>query len=354
MTYPQYQQPQGYAPGAPYAQSAPQQYAPAPQPQGQALAPPVPQLRDGSSGGGTPAPKFRHLLGRTIIVEPIRVDETAMDTSVNPPVNRPEAYFNLTVVDGGPVRYGDSQDRDVSKQRPNTHECDTPARWTNVNDRSYGFVQAVRDALNAGEAGRAGVVQQGTKGNKPYLITKCGIVVEGGTRPDGDARYAAAMAVFGQLWHDKTMPNEPRQFVNPEPRSLVAPPSAAPAQVAYGAPQGQYTVPQQYAPVMSTATGSPVVHQQAVPGYAQYVPQGAGAQGPTYGTAGGAPQYIAPTGPGGMYMPQSAPPAAPVAPAALPPSVEAWLATLPPELAAQQRAQFLAQGTVGGSAGPGI
>lgn len=342
MTYPQYAPPQGYAPGAPYAQP-PYPAQPPAQPQGQALAPPVPQLRDGSSGGGTPAPKFRHLLGRTIIVEPIRIDETAMDTSVNPPVNRPEAYFNLTVVDGGPVRYGDSQDRDVSKQRPNTHESDTPARWTNVNDRSYGFVQAVRDALNAGEAGRAGVVQQGTKGNKPYLITKCGTDVEGGTRPDGDARYAAAMAVFAQLWHDKTMPQEPRQFVSPEPRSLVAPPSAAPAQVAYTNP-----APAGYAAAQAYGFAPQNAPQQ--PTQSPYMPQGYA----TPNTGAGVPQAygVAPTGPGGMYMPQSAPPAPNTTPA-LPPGVEAWLATLPPELAAQQRAQFLAQGAPA-PAGPGI
>ncbi len=342
MTYPQYQsQPQGYAPAYPahpetYAVDPQQLHnqraaylagAPQPAAQGQAIAPPVPQLRDGSSGGGTPAPKFRHLLGRTIIVEPIRVDEDAMDTSVNPPVKRPEAYFHLTVVDGGPVRYGDSQDRDVSKQRPNTHESDTPARWTNVNDRSYGFVQAVRDALNAGEPGRVGVVQKGTKGNKPYLITKCGTDVEGNARPDGDARYAAAMEIFGRIWHDKHAPAEPKQFVSPEPRSLVAPPAAAPPQVAYGAPQGYAQPPQAaYAPVAAPAVD---------PAYAAWMASQQQLQS--------APPAAAPA-PNGYYMPgQQAAPVAPAPPVQqVPAAVEAWLASLPPEQREVSRGAYLA------------
>jgi hypothetical protein len=368
VTYPQYQPPapaappqgypsQSYAPA--YPPAAPLQQQPA---QGQAITPPVPTLRDGSSGGGNPAPKFRHLLGRTIIVEPIRVDENAMDTSVNPPVVRPEAYFHLTVCDGGPVRYGDSQDRDVSKQRPNTHEIDTPCRFTNVNDRSYGFVQAVRDALNAGEHGRLGVVQQGTKGNKPYLITKCNTDVLGNARPDGDARFAAAMEIFGKIWHDKHAPGEPKQFVNPEPRSLVAPPAAAPAQVAYGAPA---TPPQGYAPAGYAA--QPYPQQQ---GYGVPVPTGPTFASPALvdrltSTPQSAPPAAAPAvdpayaawlasqqamraeqqfqaGPYGDGM--MAPPVAPaVPPQPLPPPVEAWLASLPAEQQVVSRAAYIAQ-----------
>jgi hypothetical protein len=327
VTYPQYQppaaQPQGYPsqsyapayPPAPPMQYPPQQ--PAAAPTGQALTPPVPVLGQGGGGGGAAAPKPRHLLGRTIIVEPIRVDETAMDTSVNPPVNRPEAYFNLTVVDGGPVRYGDSQDRDVFKQRPNTHEIDTPCRFVNVNDRSQQFVKAVREALAAGEAGRVGVVEQGTKGNRPYMIQKCSTDVLGNARPDGDARYAAAMEIFGKIWHDKHAPTSaPRQFVNPEPRSLVAPPAAAPPQVAYGAPQQvpyPGAVPQGYVPTPYGAAPAAAVH----PEYAAAVAQP------------GAQVYVQPN--------------APVLQQPVPPPVEAWLASLPEGQRAASRAAYLAQ-----------
>jgi hypothetical protein len=303
-------------------QYPPQQQPAAPaQQQGQALTPPVPTLGQGSGGGGAAAPKPRHLLGRTIIIEPIRVDETAMDTSVNPPVNRPEAYFNLTVVDGGPVRYGDSQDRDVSKQRPNTHEIDTPCRFVNVNDRSQQFVKAVREALAAGEAGRVGVVEQGTKGNRPYMIQKCSNDVLGNARPDGDARYAAAMEIFGKIWHDKHNPTQPRQFINPEPRSLVAPPAAAPAQVAYAAP---------------APTQSPYMPQgYATPNTGAGVPQGYMMQPQSAPPAAAAPSY--PAG----YGQYSAP--APSLLEQVPPPVEAWLASLPEEQRAASRAAYLAQ-----------
>lgn len=366
---------QTYAPAYPPAPPVqqpypyPQQQPPAapayaPQQQGQPITPPVPQLRNGSGGSGTPAPKFRHLLGRTIIVEPIRVDETAMDTSVNPPVARPEAYFHLTVVDGGPLQFGDSQDRDVSKQRPNTHEIDTPCRFTNVNDRSFGFVQAVRDALSAGEHGRVGVVQQGTKGNKPYLITKCETDVHGNARPDGEARFAAAMEIFGKIWQDRHNPSAPKQFVSPEPRSLVAQPAPngyAPAaqQVNYG--YGQPPAPTQQAYTSPApqgyAYGSPQVPTP-------YGPQNPAAVHPAYTAAVMTPpasQPSAPTQPAvdpayaawlaAQQQPTPAP--APSGPP-LPPEVEAWLATLPAEQQAGSRAAYLTNAGQPAAAGPGI
>jgi hypothetical protein len=320
MTYPQQYAPQGYAP-------APQQ------PAGQPIAPPMPTLRDGGSSGGAAAPKMRHLVGRTIIVEPIAIGEAR-----NPETNQvvPEARFNLTVCDGGPLQYGDNQSRDVAKQRPNTHEIGTPCRFTGVTDIGYGFVQSVREALETGEPGRLGVVQQGTKGNKPFLITKTSTDVEGRERPDGQQRFENAMAIFGKIWADKHAPaGAPRQFVSPEPRSLVAPPPAHAA-----APQVNYTTPAQapqqyaaYAPTSQTYgyQGAPAGYPMQPAEAAAYVAQIPG-------------QPPAPPAYGGIPAPQSAPPAAALpAMAPLPPGVEAWLATLPPEQATQQRAAFLAQ-----------
>lgn len=287
--------------------NAPAYAQPQTQGQGQGIVPPMPGLRDGGGNGGAASPKMRHLLGRTIIVEPVRVDETATDDTGKP---RPEAHFHLTVVDGGPLRYGDNQDRDVSKQRPNTHEIDVPCRFTSINDYGFGFVQAVRDALAAGEVGRTGVVQQGTRGNKPYLITKCGVDVMGNKREDGDARYARAMEIFGLVWAAK---HGGPPFISPEPRSLVAPPAAAAPQVTYQAPaQPAYAPAQAYA-------------QPAAPAYPQYTP----------------PQAAAP-----VVQP-------------LPPEVEAWLASLPAEQQAGARTQYLAHATAQGAAtaghgGPGI
>lgn len=378
MTYPQPGYPQahqmahgGYPAQPGYApQGVPQQYAPAPQygapaaPAniGQGIPtppPPMPQLHDGGSSGGAASPKMRHLVNRTIIVIPKRIDDSKINTeqgSQNYGKPQPEAYFDLVVVDGGPLRYGDNQSRDPSKQRPNTHEIDTPCVFRGANDYGFGFVQAVREALDSGEAGRVGVVQQGTRGNFPYLITKCGVDVEGNARPDGDARFAAAMELFGKLWRDQhAAPNAPREFVNPTPRSLVAPgpqAQAAPA-VNYGQPPApQYAAPQ--------------VPAQAQPyGYAAAQYAATGTVPTPYGNAPATdvhPAYAA-AATGGAYPPgygQYPTPAAPAPAAQLPPQVEAWLATLDPATAAQQRELYLTnaaqqpQGAPAAPAGPGM
>lgn len=370
MTYPQQYQPQAIAPG--YLAGPPPQYAPQPQVQpygvpsappappayapsspamggGQGIAPPVPQLRDGGGSGGSASPKLRHLLGRTIVVVPHRVDETATDDST-PPKPRPEAYFDLLVVDGGPLQYGDSQHRDPAKQHPNTHEIDVPCVFRNANDYGQAFVTAVRDALAAGEAGRAGVVQLGTRGNRPPLITKTAVDVEGNARPDGEARFAAAMDLFGKYWADKHAPaGAPRQLPQQEARSLVAPPAPG----GYGAPQVNYGAPA--APAQPQQPYA--MQQQGAP--ATYAPQ------PAYAPPGVPQQYAVPGAqvpPGASYpvagMENYQPtPAAPQPPApaagALPPHIEAWLATLPPEQQAVQRQALLASAPPA-PAGPGI
>lgn len=386
MTYPQYQQPaypaqpQQYgAPSYPggypmppqlaYPQGTPPAAAPMPMPPAQGAGiptppPPMPTLKDGgTNGGGSAAPSGRHLVGRTVIVLPHRVDDTKINTdkaSDNYGKPQPEAYFDLVVIDGGPLQYGDNQSRNPQERRPNTHEIDTPCVFRNTSSNRFGFVQAVREALDAGEAGRVGVVQQGTRGNFPYLITKCGVDVEGNERPDGEARFAAAMEIFGKLWADKHAPaGAPRQFVNPTPRSLVAPPPAGPG--AYAQPAVNYGQPQ---PAAAPAQpGAYAAAAQLPAGYAV-----AGME--HYGQAGYPQANVAPTGPGGMYMPGAAAPAQPAPPAVsappaaaaaqVPPQIEAWLATLPPELAAQQRAAYLANAapqpaaTAPAATGPGM
>lgn len=310
-----------------YGQPAPQQTQGASLP---AVPPPVPTLAQG--GGGGAWPKMRNMVDRLIIVEPIRVDETATDPKGKP---RPEAYFNLTVCNGGPLRYGDSEDED--KPRAHTHEVDTPYRWSNVNSYSYGFVQAVRDALQNGERARVGIVQRGTMGNKPYLITKPSTDVLGNARPNGDALFAEGMAIWTKVWNSLHPGGEP--WVNPTPRSLVVAPPTPQPQVSYGppAPGAQYNP---YAP------------------QGQYVTPYAAAN-PGHGPYGDGP------GPGYQQQPAYAPPQQftppqPAAPEFAPP-VEAWIASLPPEAQASAREQMRAQaGSVGGQPqpagpqGPGI
>lgn len=339
MTAPQYP---GYAPAYPpqsypmppqqaqaFVAQIPQQQPPVAPAQGASLPavpPPVPTLAQG--GGGGAWPKMRNMVDRLIIVEPIRVDEDAVNPKTG--AKRAEAYFNLTVCNGGPLRYGDSEDED--KPRAHTHEVDTPYRWTNVNSYSYGFVQAVRDALQNGERARVGVVQRGTMGNKPYLITKPSTDVHGNDRPNGDALFAEGMAIWTRIWNSLHPGGEP--WINPTPRSLVAAPPTPQPQVSYGqpAPGAQYNP---YAPQGQYATP----YAAANPGHGPY---GDG-PGPGYQPQ---PTYS---------PPQQFTPPQPAAPEFAPP-VEAWIASLPPEQQGGARQQMRAQ-AMGGQpqpAGPGI
>lgn len=361
--YPQYA-PQGYAPAPQqYAPPAPQGYAPAPNVGGQPIAPPappVPTLRDGG-GGGAASPKMRHLVGRTIVVVPQRVDDTKTNKEGKP---QPEAYFDLIVVDGGPMRYGDNQEDDPAKQRPNTHEIDTPCVFHNTSDYGFGFVQAVRDALAAGEPGRVGVVERSTQGRKPYLITKTGTTYAGAERPDGQARFDAAMHYFGLYWQDKHAPvGTPRQFVNPEPRSLVAPAPQGYAQPAvnYGAPAQPPAQPYGFAAQQYAQTGTVPTPYGSVPAAAVHPQYAAAATGGAYPAPAqpyAAPQSVSPAPPQpSAYAVAAAPEMATMA-AQLPAPVEAWLASLPADQQAAQRAAYLqhaaAQQAPGAPAGPGI
>jgi hypothetical protein len=189
--YPQ----QGYqypAPGQmPTAPQFPPSYAPNPN---VPTAPPAPQnvaeLGFSDPSGGVANPTARHLDGRTIVIVPKRVDEQAKYQGQD----RPTAYFDLYVVDGGPIMYGDSEDR--ANPRPFTHTIETPAYFADAMSGNVLFVNEVKSKIgpNGQPTGMAlGVVQRGTRGNKPWLLTRCEKDVDGNERPGGEARRQAAM-----------------------------------------------------------------------------------------------------------------------------------------------------------------
>lgn len=368
MTYPQHIDPRyaqqyqasqmAYPPAPPqglptYPAQVQQAYgqvaAAAPPQGGQSLPTNAPALGQTRGAGGGVSPKARHLVGRTIIIEPIRVDENAKDDKGNP---RPEAHFHLTVCDGGPLEFGDNQDRDPAKQHGPTKRVDTPCRFTNVNDYGYGFVQETRDALARGDLAAVGVFEQGTQGNKPFLLTKPGRDLAGKDRPDGDQRFALA----GQIWQaifDKT-------FRSPEPISLVAPPAQTPPQVAYAQP----AAPQGYNPGYAPTAGPAQIPAYAAgQGYAQaYAQQAAPGFQTPYAAANPGTGPYGDGQPQPAYQPQAYNPAAYAAPApqqqSAPPAnaaFEAWLATLSPEQRAAQMAALAGQQQVyGQAAGPGL
>jgi hypothetical protein len=300
--------PQGY-PGAvvTYPQPPQPQYTPAQQaPGGQGIMPPVPQLAQGGGGMGFDiSPKLRHLEGRTVVVIPISINENAVDPATK--TTRPEATFDLLVCDGGEIFYGDNvDDRNPEKNRPNTHAIQTPCLFKGASDIGKYFCVAVREALEAREPGRVGVVERGTKGYRPFMITRPDEHVDRSPREGGAERYQLGMKIFGDYWNAK---HGGAPVAWPTPRSLVvAPPRAAP-QVNYtAAPAAQ---PAAYGAYQAQPYGAPQPPQQG---------------------------YAAP--------PMSAPPAyaAPQPPAAdLPGPVAAWIASFPPEQQEAQRQAYLAQ-----------
>lgn len=371
------QQPQYGAPqGTPWL---PPQYGgqPAPQQQptgpvgGQAMPTAAPALgqsaRTGGDGPKAPAP--RHLVGRTVIFEPVRIDETTTIQRKNAlgvmeTVSAPTAHYHLTVVDGGPLQYGDNRDHDISKQHGMTFEVQTPARFTSVSSDRFGIVNEVRDAMARGDMASVGVIVQGTRGNRPFLVTKPGRDLDGNDRPDGAERFERATLVWNDIFA--------KRFVSPEPRSLVAAPPSTPPQVQYQPqpvaaypPQG-YPMPQEQAAayVAQIPAAQPAYGQPGQYGYpaapnetmTAYNP-GPAPQQPAYG------QTMAPWGQA-YQPPQSAPPAQPDGPGVqmlqqalnMPanPAFEAYIASLPPEQQAAARAQFAPQAQPQQPAGPGF
>lgn len=337
MTYPQ-QQPQYGAPqGTPWM---PPQYGGAPaqpapqQPQqfgGQALPTTPPPLGQSArtGEGGPKAPQPRHLIGRTVIFEPVGINEDATAEVYNAAtrqtetVKRPMATYHLTVVDGGPLQYGDNKSQKIDEQHGFTLETQVPARFLSCQSDRWGIVQEIRDAIARGDMASVGVIVQGTKGTKgspPFLVTKVHRDLDGNERPDGDQRFQAATQVWNAIFS--------KTFQSPEPRSLVAAPATPPPPVQYQPQPAGYSVPQQG-----------IVPQ----GYPQPGSENGGAYGPYATPYGAANPGHGPygDGPGPGYQPPQPPSAQPGY--GQNPAFEAWLATLPPEQQAAQRAAMAGQ-----------
>lgn len=304
----QFQGQPGYygAPQPGYGQPPAPQYGqpvPTPQPTPGANLP-AGDFSDPRGGGGALAPRIRHMAGnvqaspptrgRTVIIEPIRIDENAKgiprpDGTV--PIN-PCAYVNLTIVDGGPIEFGDEW-KSSRQIKPNTHRVDTPYRIENMMIGNTYIVNSIRDAMPPlGNGLLLGIIETGTQGNNPYLLTKCEIDVTGGDRPDGAQRREAAR----QLWQRI----KGGAFVNPVPVPLVPQQTYDPASYAtQGTPA--YQQPPTYAP--QAQYGGPVQ-----PGYVPTPPYVQPGMTPAY-----AHQPIQPQTAGMVNaaapMPASAPPA---------------------------------------------
>lgn len=263
----QYQYP---APGQmPATPQFPPQYAPnpnVPPAQGHFVgpqsAPPAPQstaeLGFSDPSGGVANPTARHLLNRTIVIVPKRVDENAQYQGQP----RPTAYFDLYVIDGPPLLYGDSEDR--ANPRPFTHTIETPAYFPDAQAGNVMFVNEVKSKLDP--AGRPtgmalGVVQQGTRGNKPFLLTRCEKDVDGNERPGGEQRRDAAQKL---VFAHRSGEWQPPRATPLAQAQVPAVPQVQYGQLAPQQTQGTYVPPNPYAQPQQFP-GVQVTAQQSAP-----------------------------------------------------------------------------------------
>lgn len=198
MSYPATQPmsfvPQPPPPSAGYPQQYPQPVQNAAQQSGQQNGDP---FSDPRNTGGL-APKIRDLQGRTVIMVPTRIDENAKGLKDEV---RPTAYFDLVVVDGGPLEFGSNMDENT----PNTHRVDTPAYFRGTMAGNSNIVNALREQVGRGIV--LGTIVRSDVGRRPYNLVR----IDGST-PDGAAKRQAAQNLWFAI--------QSNTFVSPTPVPL--------------------------------------------------------------------------------------------------------------------------------------
>jgi hypothetical protein len=259
-------QPQGYVQQQ-YAPQAPVN-APVNQPVNVSMPTPVTLgFQDPSRGGGV-APAARHLMGRTVMLIPKSVDESA--TYGAEKQSRPTAYFDLYVVDGGEIVYGDSEERGAT--RPPTHKCQTPAFFPYAMSGNVAIVNEIKSKLgpDGQPTGIAlGVMDQSPNGRHPYVLTKCEVDARGQDRPDGQARRDNAQKLYFAHTSGGWTPPVP------VPLAQAAPPAGQ------GVVNYQQAPQQTYGPTNQQAGYTPGQYAQQAPQQAGYAP-GAVAPNPAF------------------------------------------------------------------------
>lgn len=203
MTYPQ----NGYG----------QQNSPGPAPM---------QLIDASPGGGGNAPLMRHLVGRTVVMVTTGIDEHAQGMGGEAGKPKPQATFDLYVIDGGPITYGDAQASTNGPARPPQWTCEVPAFFPGAQTNNDAVVKELRSKW--GQGAILGVIEVGTrapKGNPPFLVGRVDVDLNGQPRPDAQQRRDAAGAFLSRI---QLNPDS-----NPRPVAI----NQGPQQGGYGQPQ---------------------------------------------------------------------------------------------------------------------
>lgn len=253
-----------------------QQQAPPPPPAELNLIDPT------GGGGGDWAPMPRHLMGQqyAVLIAPRSFDPNNQGPGG---AIRPQITFDMVIVGVGrngealpPIEYGDNQDRDYSKQRPNCFRLTAfPAEYTGVRWTNSEIVKDLAPHVGSGGLIPARIVQ-GTQGNRPPLLEKLD--------PNDPARAALVEA-----WHQRTrQPGSLRREVGNGLEHINGGPpvkqDAPPASGAYAAvtqyptvsappPPGGYGMPPQPG-YGAPPPGAQVNYQQAPPPGAYPPPPG--------------------------------------------------------------------------------
>lgn len=259
----------GQAPPPPgYPQYAPQPGYPAPGSAMPPLSPPQPAaaaytqpnvVEPTGGGGGGMAPLPRNLYGYAIMALP-----TSYDPNNQGPGGgiKPRVTVDFVVVgvdpQGNPmppIEFGESQDRDPSKQRPPCYRLDAfPAEFRGAWWSNSEIVKWLAPLVGTGNV-TMGRIRQGDQGNRPPLFEVMA--------PDDAAR-----AALNAAWQQRTL--QPGSLVRKVGEGLaeinggppVKTPAAAPAQPAYppapGYPQQAQASPYGYPPAPQPGYGGPV------------------------------------------------------------------------------------------------
>jgi len=250
----------------------------------------------GGSWSGDITPSIATLMGRLIFLTPVEGShdpDAVFGRGTPEETSRPQIRANVLVLDGahlglvgGELTFGGKG----SMSEPHTDRIGTPAFFQGVLV-SNGSI--VKDLVTADEERRSGktggwimgipVEGKGSKGNNPIHIGKIKTDQFGRERPNHAAIYAFLEQQFTAYLSGSLQLHSTSTLIPPTPqaspdvhkkyqerlqaRASALQGSGEPATVATAA----VVQPTQYAPgattlpVMSTATGTPVIHQQAVP-----------------------------------------------------------------------------------------
>jgi len=247
--------------------------------------PAMPMFTDSQAGGnwdGNITPWIRDLMGRFLFLEPVAGSYDPDNEMAGK--KRPAIRANVLVLDasqfglvGGVLEFGGKAG---SVSEPHTDRIGTPAHFKGVKISNDSIVKALVEADASRASGKTGgwkvgVVEEGkgTQGNNPIHLCSAKTDYHGRTRPMADQLWAWAEGQFTAFLGGTLPLHAQSELIVPTPHAGPDVHKRHQERVKARAGLQQDTVTAQpqpvaqptYAPVVSTATGNPVIHQQAIP-----------------------------------------------------------------------------------------